>query len=64
MMRKFQNNEMKTNREHELESSMYKALTERLPEENTIVKKLNCELFLRKLLRSKMNKLMEEFKEV
>jgi hypothetical protein len=37
---------------------MYKALTERLPEESFLLKKLYCELFLRKMLRTKMNNLI------
>lgn len=31
-MRKLQNTELKSNREHELQNSMYKALTDKLPE--------------------------------
>ncbi len=58
LMRKIENTEIKINREKEIDESMYKALTERLPEETFLLKKLYCELFLRKLLRTKMNNLI------
>ena len=43
---------------------MQKAVTERLPEEHQLVNKLYSELMLQKILRHKMNNLLEKNKTV
>lgn len=55
---------MKQSREQFLEDALYRALTDRMPEEKYLLGKWKCETVLKELLRTKMRKTIEKYHEV